>query len=476
MSNFTTEYGELPKFKKEGLPIVCIQGLGFVGSAMAVAVSNAIDNNGNPKYNVVGIDLPNEKGKKIVHSFNEGIFPFETTDKSLIHCFKKSIERKNLYATTNPKAISLASTILVDINLDVTWNNSIPDVNLNDFKNGIRTIGEYVTPNSLVIVETTVPPGTCEKVVVPELRNALKKRGLPEDCVHIAHSYERVMPGSHYLDSIVNYWRVYSGVTKESADRCMHFLQSVINTEEYPLTQLSSTTASETAKVLENSYRALNIAFMEEWGRFAEEIGINMFEIVEAIRKRPTHANIMKPGFGVGGYCLTKDPLFVKIGAEKFFGKKINFEFTVKAVEVNKKMPLAVVNKLKQIFGNNLSNLRILILGISYKQDIGDTRNSPTETLVRELKRNEVELFFHDPLVSYWEEMGTSVLKTLPERENFDAIIITVPHKVYKEIDFSKLLNNTETAIIDANNVLTEKQIEEIRKNGNRLTFIGMGN
>lgn len=130
------------------------------------------------------------------------------------------------------------------------------------------------------------------------------------------------MPGSHYLDSIVNYWRVYSGVTKESADRCMHFLQSVINTEEYPLTQLSSTTASETAKVLENSYRALNIAFMEEWGRFAEEIGINMFEIVEAIRKRPTHANIMKPGFGVGGYCLTKDPLFVKIGAEKFFGKK----------------------------------------------------------------------------------------------------------------------------------------------------------
>jgi UDP-N-acetyl-D-glucosamine dehydrogenase len=470
------EYNDFSKFEKNDIPIVCILGLGFVGSAMAVAIANASDSNSNPKYNVIGIDLPNEKGKKIVNSFNAGIFPFETTDQKLKDCLKKSIERKNLCATTNPKAISLASIILVDINLDLTWNNGEPDVNLKDFINGIRTIGEYVTPNSLVIVETTVPPGTCEKVVVPEIRNSLKKRGLPEDCVLVAHSYERVMPGSQYLDSIVNYWRVYAGVTIEAADRCMDFLSNIINIEEYPLTRLSSTTASETAKVLENSYRAVNIAFMEEWGRFAEEIGINMFEIVEAIRKRPTHSNIRQPGFGVGGYCLTKDPLFAKVGAEIFFEKKINFEFTEKAVEVNKKMPLAVLNKLKQVFGNDLSNLKILILGVSYRQDIGDTRNSPSEILVRELIKNGSEVSFHDPLVTYWEEIKTSVLNTLPRGDTFDAIILAVPHKEYKEIDFSKWLNNPKTTLIDTNNVLSERQIEQIRNKGNKLVFIGRGN
>ncbi|WP_099771638.1 nucleotide sugar dehydrogenase [Mesotoga sp. H07.pep.5.3] len=467
---------DLPTFERKDIPIVCIQGLGFVGAAMAVAVSSAVDSNGDPKYNVIGLDLPNERGKKIVDGINSGVFPFESTDKKLLDHFKNSVSRKNLFATTNPEAISLASIIIVDINLDLSWKNSSPDVDLNGFIRGIRTIAENVSVNSLVIVETTVPPGTCEKVVVPEIARILEKRGLPNDSILVAHSYERVMPGSDYLDSIINYWRVYSGHTKEAADRCMNFLSDFINTEKFPLTRLSSTTASETAKVLENSYRAVNIAFMEEWGRFAEEIGINMFEIVDAIRKRPTHSNIRQPGFGVGGYCLTKDPLFAKVAAEKLFGKKIDFQFSERAVDINNRMPLAVITRLENFFGNNLSGKKVLLLGVSYRQDVGDTRNTPSEVLLRELNRRCVEVTCHDPLVEYWQEMDTEVRHDMPDLEDFDIAILAVPHSEYRNVDFTKLPSGKNFAILDANNVLTDEQVEQIKAIGNELLFIGRGN
>ena len=467
---------DLPTFERKDIPVVCIQGLGFVGAAMAVAASSAVDSKGNPKYNVIGLDLPNERGRKIVDEINSGVFPFESTDKKLLYHFENSVSRKNLFATTNPEAISLASIIIVDINLDLTWKNSFPDVDLNGFIRGIRTIAEYVSVTSLVIVETTVPPGTCEKVVVPEIARILEKRGLPNDSILVAHSYERVMPGSDYLDSIINYWRVYSGHTKEAADRCMNFLSDIINTDKFPLTRLSSTTASETAKVLENSYRAVNIAFMEEWGRFAEEIGINLFEIVDAIRKRPTHSNIRQPGFGVGGYCLTKDPLFAKVGAEKFFGKKIDFQFSKRAVDINNRMPLAIITRLEKILGDTLSRKRVLLLGVSYRQDVGDTRNTPSEILVKELKRRDIEVVCHDPLVENWQEMDMKVMHDIPNLEDFDIVILAVPHREYKNIDFTKSSIGDNLVILDANNVLTEAQVEQIRASGSELLFIGRGN
>jgi len=442
---------------------------------MAVAVSSAFRNDGTPKYNVIGLDLPNDRGRKIVKSFNSGKFPFETTDTKLIENFANSISRKNLVAGTDPELLSLAEVIIVDINLDLVNKNGKPDVELEKFLKGIRTIGKYVSRDTLVIIETTVPPGTTEKIVVPEIRKILKTRGLAEDSVFVAHSYERVMPGSEYFDSIVNYWRVYSGYTQEASKRCKEFLSSIINVNDYPLTELSSTTASETAKVLENSYRAVNIAFMEEWGRFAEEVGVNMFEIIEAIRKRPTHSNIRQPGFGVGGYCLTKDPLFAKISAEKIFNKNVDFKFSTKAVEVNKKMPLAVLDKMKSHFEEGLKNKNILLCGVSYRQDVGDTRNSPSEIFVNSLRQLGAKVICYDPLVNYWEEMGENVLNSLPESNQFNAVVFAVPHKEFKRIIFSEWLANNKILIIDANNVLNYSQIKQIRMNGNKLLFIGRG-
>ena len=271
-------------------PLVCIQGLGFVGAAMAIAVANAKDKKGEPIYNVIGIELPNEQGIEKTNAMNKGIFPFENVDEKLSRAHKTCVKNKNLLATTDSQWFGEADIILSDINLDVSYKeDKEPYLNLNMYKEAMHTIGSKMKKGSLLIVETTVPPGTCEKVIKPILEEEFKKRGMEEEEVLLAHSYERVMPGADYYNSIVNYWRVFAGINDRSADMCKEFLSNVIHVEQYPLTRLSCTTASETAKVLENSYRAVTIAFMEEWGRFSEKAEFDLFEVVDAIRMRPTH-------------------------------------------------------------------------------------------------------------------------------------------------------------------------------------------
>ena len=334
---------------------VIIQGLGFVGSAMAVAVASKLDDQGDPMFDVTGIDLPSVEGKKRIDCLNKGIFPFKTNDKDLKNYTEKAIRNGNLVATHDNMPFSDANIILVSINCDLTKDNGSVKIELDSFKNSIKNLARRVSENTLVIIESTVPPGTCDKIVYPIFKKIFNKRKLNINKLYLAHSYERVMPGENYYDSIKNYWRVYAGYNNESAIKCRDFLNEIINTKDFPLTRLSNTTASETGKVLENSYRAVNIAFMEEWGRFSEDVGIDIFEIVEAIRQRPTHSNIMQPGFGVGGYCLTKDPLFAKIAARDIF--KIDghgFTFSTKSVEINSKMPEVTLRKIEEHFNGNI--------------------------------------------------------------------------------------------------------------------------
>ena len=176
----------------------------------------------------------------------------------------------------------------------------------------------------LILVETTVPPGTCKNIVYPILQKKFKERGLSTNLLKVAHSYERVMPGPDYINSIRNYPRVYSGINEKSANAAESFLKTIIDTSICELTRLESTTATEMAKVLENSYRASNIAFAVEWSRFAEEAGVNLWEVVNAIRVRKTHSNLMYPGIGVGGYCLTKDPLLASWARMNFLNNQRN--------------------------------------------------------------------------------------------------------------------------------------------------------
>lgn len=443
---------------------VCVQGLGFVGSAMALAIASAKDDYGEPLYNVIGVDVPNEAGYRKATSINDGIFPFENNDKKLEDAQKSAYINGNLWATTEAGYFQYADVVVVDINLDVKYTDKQePLLDLELFKMAMHTLGQQIEPGTLIIVETTVPPGTCEKIVYPIIEEEFARRNIDKKDIFIAHSYERVMPGENYFDSIVNFWRVYSGINEDSADKCQKFLESVISTEHYPLTRLEKTTATEIAKVLENSYRATTIAFIEEWGRFAEAVHVDLFQVIDAIRMRPTHSNMRQPGFGVGGYCLTKDPYFAPLAAKEIFGlEDMDFPFSTQAVKTNNAMPLVSLDKIEALLDGDLQGKKLLVLGVSYRQDVGDTRYSPTEIFVKEAKSRGAKVVCQDPLVDYWNEMNQNVLTVIPEFSEYDAVVFTVQHKQYADIDFKALPLKKEILIFDANCVLSEEQRSDI--------------
>ena len=457
-------------------PVVCVQGLGFVGAAMALAVASARDAAGTPCYDVIGVDLPTPTGRQRIDSLNEGCFPFRTTDAALEEAAKVAHAVGNLRATSDPAAFAEGDVVLVDVHLDVGGSEGTASVDLGPFREALRGIGRHLKPGALVIVETTVPPGTCERVVAPELAGVLRERGLPEDAFLLAHSYERVMPGEEYLASITRFWRVYSGHTPEAADACERFLASVIHVDEFPLTRLPSTTASEIAKVMENSYRATNIAFIEEWARFAEAVGVNLFEVIEAIRVRPTHANIRQPGFGVGGYCLTKDPLFPGIGARQLFERAdLSFPFSEMAVRTNREMPLVSISRLEGLLGGELRGRRILLLGITYRHDVADTRYSPSQIFVEEARRRGAEVLPRDPLVSRWVELEEEISPELPAASQVDAVVFAVAHRVYRQLDLGAWLAGARPVVLDANGVLSAAQRAAVEEAGCVFAAIGQG-
>ncbi len=470
---FLNRKGDAPSTNR---PVVCIQGVGFVGAAMAIAIANARDDDNEPYYDVVGVDLDTREGRKRIECLNEGRFPFTTSDKQLTDALEKAIEQGNLRAVADERMYRRASIVVVDVQLDLTNDSTDPDVDFHSFKSAIRTLGNHVKPGALVIVETTVPPGTCEQIVAPLLNECLEKRGLGKERILIAHSYERVMPGANYYDSIVNFWRVYSGLTPDAADACESFLSKIINTEQFPLTRLHSTTASETAKVMENSYRAVNIAFIEEWARFAETAGVDLFQVIETIRMRPTHNNIRQPGFGVGGYCLTKDPLFARISSTKLYDYgHLNFPFCEQAVRLNRRMPLVTLSKLEALLGGSLRDKSVLLLGVSYRQDVGDTRSSPSQIFYEQAIARGADVTCHDPLVDYWPELDMEISREMPPAGKFHGIVFAVPHHPYTRIDLHEWLAGSDARVVDANNVLTDSQRDMLSRDGVVFASIGRG-
>ena len=150
-----------------------------------------------------------------------------------------------------------------------------------------------------MLIETTVPPGTTEYVAYPIMKRAFQKRGLENTEPLLAHSFERVMPGRNYVASIRDFWRVCSGINAQSRKRVTDFLNGILNVEQYPLTVLDRPIESETCKIVENSYRATLLAFLDEWSVFSERNGVDLTKVIAAIKVRPTHSNIIFPGPGI---------------------------------------------------------------------------------------------------------------------------------------------------------------------------------
>lgn len=463
-----------------GKKVVVVQGLGFVGSVMGLVVANAL----TEEYAVIGIDLPTPASYWKIRSINEGVFPVIASDPKIEQYYQNALKKKNYYATFDSYAYGKADVVVVDINLDVKKQSSGTNepggysVDLSPFKKAIEAIGNNCKEDVLVLVETTVPPGTSQKIVRPILEECLFKRGLPTDKLKVGHSYERVMPGPKYIDSIQNFYRVFAGTDEKSANAVEGFLRTVIRTDEYPLTRLGNTNATEMAKVLENSFRAMNIAFMVEWSRFAEEAGVDIYEVVNAIRMRPTHKNIMLPGLGVGGYCLTKDPLLASWARMNLFDSEEKLGQSEKGVHINDKMPLYAFEYLQSQYNGSLEGKIVLLLGVSYLNDVGDTRYTPVEGFYDQLEMEGCKITLHDPHVKYWEEKDIWVNQDLAAllKNSYDFIVITTGHKDYRNNPalIEKIKQLPACWVYDTIGVLSNEEIKSLSEK-HTVKVIGRG-
>ena len=461
--------------------------MGFVGAVMAVIVADATDATGEPIYFVDGHQRPSRRSFWKVPVINRGKPPVEAEDPEVPEMFSRCVlEKKTFRATWHDYVYELADIVVVDIQLDATkptlGNAAEGYCDLGGFSEGMRTLGRHIKPETLVLVETTVPPGTCEKVVKPILTEEFEKRGIntSKNPPRIAHSYERVMPGKEYARSIRNFWRTYAGVDEESAEMARVFLSNVLDVAHFPLYRLGSTTASELAKVLENTYRAVNIALLLEWARLAEKVGVDLFEVIRSIRVRKgTHDNMCRPSLGVGGYCLTKDPVLANWAAGELLGTHVNLEYAVRSVDINDLMPLHTFDIINEALGRDVKGKRVVLLGPSYREDVGDTRHSPSETLWKRLTEAGADVVVHDPLVETWTELGqATVHKDLDQcLKGGDAVVFAVGHTVYLDLDPQYVVRASggTPLIVDCSDFLTDEKIRSYLAAGCSVKGVGKG-
>ena len=472
--------------REKGRKIVTVQGLGFVGCVMATVVADATDKSNQPYYFVHGHQRSSIRSFWKVPVINRGIAPVNSSDAEIPEIFKRCVkEKQTLRATWENTAYEVADIVVVDIQLDATkpafGEAEKGFCDLSAFRNGMKTLGKHIKPDCLILVETTVPPGTCEKVVKPIIEEEFIARGIDikENPPLIAHSYERVMPGANYVASIRNFWRVYSGVNEESKKVAKEFLTNILDVENYPLTELENTNASELSKVMENSYRATNIALTLEWAKFAEEVGVDIFKVRNAIRMRKgTHDNLLRPSLGVGGYCLTKDPVLANWAKQTIFNIPGTMKMAIDAVNINDTMPLHTIELIKKDFPV-LKDIKIGILGVSYLEDIGDTRHSPSEILVKYLNEDWAVVRFHDPYVDYWPEMDSSDIDKDYKMtvKDADVVVFAVGHSEYRDLypeDIVKACGK-KPLVIDCSNFLNDDTLKKFKELGCKVRGVGKG-
>lgn len=472
--------------RDKGKEIVVVQGLGFVGAVNSAVIADCKIEGRKPYY-VMGVDLPTKNSFWKIPMINGGNCPFEAEDPEVEKIFNRTVKiYKNLRATWVSEAYSEADIILVDINLDVVkkklGNAKNSYVEIDNFKKSIEEIGKRTKPESLILVETTVPPGTVENIIKPIIEKIFIERNIDINVQPplIAHSYERVMPGKDYISSIKEIWRSYSGINKKSSEKVKKFLSNIIDTKKFPLWHLPRPTASEIAKIMENSYRAMNIAFIHEWTLYAEDIGINLFEVVDSIRVRKgTHDNMMYPGFGVGGYCLTKDPLLAQWASKEIFKRKEHLNFSVEAVNINDLMPTHTFDLLMKGMDNNIKGKKIVILGASYRKDVDDTRNSPTVILYDEIIKNDGIPYVHDPFAKrMFQRDDIKISSDMDSTLNkADAVIFVVNHREYLNLSMGGVIEKIKSGscLIDAFNILSNDKITYLKNNGFKVLGVGKG-
>ena len=496
------------KAKANGQEIVVVMGVGFVGAVMAAIVADAVNEDGIPSKFVIGMQRPSVRSYWKIPTLNKGISPVKAEDPEVDTLIRRCVlDKKTLTATYTYDVLKLADVVIIDVQLDYIKNEignvRSGSVEMSALEDSFDIIAHHIKPDALVLIETTVAPGTTEQIAFPLMKKIFRSRGIGSDPL-LAHSYERVMPGRNYVASVRDFWRVCSGVNQASTERVVKFLNEVLNTKEFPLTVLDRPIESETAKIVENSYRATILAFMDEWSKFAERNGIDIVKVINAVRVRPTHSNLIFPGPGIGGYCLPKDGGLGVWAYRHVLGFEDDlFRMTPLAIDINDTRALHAAQFVRDAMRNMnlpIAGAEILILGASYREDVGDTRFSGSELMVRRLADMGADIRVHDPYVDQWWEFVTQdnypsnslkgffrnqkklkalkVLKDLKEAlKGIDALVFAVRHMAYLDLEPEEVVRAAggPIAVIDCFGVLDDRKIKGYLQLGCEVKGLGRG-
>lgn len=413
---------------------VCIIGMGYIGFPTACLFATH-------GYQVAGIDVREE----IVEKVNRGETLFE--EPGLEELLRESLKTNRLAAGTKPEP---ADVFLIAVPTPLDEDRM---ADLSYVREAATGIAKYLRPGNLVILESTVPPGTSEKLLLPILETSGLKRSSD---FHLAHCPERAIPGNTVHEMIHND-RIIGGIDRESA-RLAKELYSAFVKGDFFLTDLRT---AEIIKLMENTFRDTNIALANEFAQIAEESGLNIWEAIELANKHP-RVNILQPGPGVGGHCLAVDPWFITKDSART-------RIISLAREINDSMPYHVLKLVKGITGNT-EGATITVLGVAYKSDVDDTRETPALKFIKMAESEGYKVKAHDPLVKNFDYP----LYPLEEAaRDSDCLVLITGHSSFKQIDpagLYPLMRNRN--LVDTRNILEH---DKWHKAGFRVKILGDG-
>lgn len=407
---------------------IAMIGLGYIGLPNALLLAKA----GNE---VLGIDIRED----VVEKLNNNELPFE--EPGLEELFEKG--KDNFKASTELEHCD-CYIIAVPTPLD----KEMKMADLKAVKSASEAISKVVENGDLVILESTVPPGTSDGFVLPIIqRNGAEK-------IFFAHCPERAIPGKT-LSEMTHNDRIIGGIDEESTNRAEELYRKFVQGNLYK----TDATTAEYVKLMENTFRDVNIALANEFALISEEIGVNVWEAIGLANKHP-RVNILNPGPGVGGHCIAIDPLFM-------VAKSSRARLTTMAREINDFMAIHVIKHVKNMI-KGVRNPKITILGIAYKANVDDPRESPAFKIARIAGNEGIEVVLHDPLIDGMENNEKDLNKAV---ENSDCLILVTDHEVFKQIDPSKLLVRHKN-IIDTRKILN---LDKWKDAGFEIHLLGHG-
>jgi UDP-N-acetyl-D-mannosaminuronic acid dehydrogenase len=438
---------------------IVVIGMGYVGIPCAALLADV------PGFQVTGVQRRSERSGWKIECLNEGNCPFDGDEPGLAELLHRvAVEKKTFRVTDDPSVCREADVILIDVQTP-TDGDHVP--HYESLRAVSAQAGRHLQPDTLVIIESTVAPGTTQHVVQPILEQESGLEGGAD--FSLAFSYERVMPGK-LLEYITDFPRVVGGIDAESTRRAVDLYRHIVRKEITPAGVLTA----EMAKVVENAYRDVNIAFANEVALACERMGVDVFEVRELINARPDrHMHV--PGAGVGGHCLPKDSWLLKYGLETYGatvqggegaeGQGSELQLIPLAREINDGMPehmVALIEDGLAEAGREVAGAKIVLLGVSYLENADDTRNTPAAALARLLQACGAEVVAHDPYVreADWRRaLGNGVQVPLTgdlwqALEGADCAALVTRHREYEALDLGRLKDAMGgSVLVDGRNV-----------------------